>query len=247
MVERTQQSPSNPAGAPGTKRRSDLRIASSLGLLVVGMLGLSYAAVPLYQLFCQVTGYAGTTQRADSAPATALDRKILVRFDANVSGGLKWRFKPAVATLETQIGAQTLAHYEAKNLTDRRITGTATFNVTPEIAGQYFSKIECFCFTEQTLEPGASVDMPVSFYIDPAMVEDVDTRDLEHITLSYTFFEVDAEPKKNASLDLRGRNSLLMDAEGNTKDQAQRTNSFGSAIRQPEVGRREAGYGESNG
>jgi len=174
---------------PSTGR--DMRLAFSLAFLAVGMVGLSFAAVPLYRLYCQVTGFAGTTQRADAAPGAVLARRMLVRFDANVSDDLAWRFKPVVNTMEPRIGEQTLAFFEAENLTDHAITGTATFNVTPEIAGGFFSKIECFCFTEQTLKPGEKVQMPVTFYIDPEIVNDPDAGRLQNITLSYTFFPLE--------------------------------------------------------
>jgi len=187
------------AGTAGSRRSSDWKVVVSLLGIVFTMLGLSYAAVPLYQIFCQVTGFAGTTQRADRAPETVLARTITVRFDANARAELGWRFKPAQQTVDIPIGEETLAFYRAENLSDQSVTGTATFNVTPEIAGSYFSKIECFCFTEQTLAAGQSVDMPVSFYIDPEIVNDPDARDLEEITLSYTFFRVRDEAGKDKS------------------------------------------------
>ena len=158
--------------------------------LVVGMLGLSYAAVPLYKIFCQVTGYAGTTQRAKAAPEHVSKELVTVRFDANTSRNLDWHFKPAQRSITMRIGEEKLAFYEATNNSDKPITGTATFNVTPAIAGSYFNKIDCFCFTEQTLQPGESVQMPVSFFIDPDILTDRDTKDVKEITLSYTFFEV---------------------------------------------------------
>lgn len=171
-------------------RRRNLRVAVSMASLAVGMVGLSYAAVPLYQLFCQVTGYGGTTQRAERAPDTVLDRTITVRFDANVGRGMGWSFRPVQRQQVLKIGESSLAFYEAKNLTQRTLTGTATFNVSPQAAGSYFSKIECFCFTEQTLEPGERADMPVTFFIDPDIVNDPEARNIQEITLSYTFFPV---------------------------------------------------------
>ncbi len=171
-------------------RRRNLRVAVSMASLAVGMVGLSYAAVPLYQLFCQVTGYGGTTQRAERAPDTVLDRTITVRFDANVGRGMGWSFRPVQRQQVLKIGESSLAFYEAKNLTQRTLTGTATFNVSPQAAGSYFSKIECFCFTEQTLEPGARAEMPVTFFIDPDIVNDPEARNIQEITLSYTFFPV---------------------------------------------------------
>ncbi|MGE4244866.1 MAG: cytochrome c oxidase assembly protein [Parvibaculaceae bacterium] len=164
------------------------RTAIACGVVVVSMVGASYAAVPLYRLFCQVTGFGGTTQRAEAAPATSLDRKMAVRFDANVGHGLGWRFEPEQVRLDVRVGETSLAFYRATNLSQKPVTGQAVFNVTPPQAGYYFNKIECFCFTEQTLEPGQSVDMPVQFFVDPAIVEDKDLKNLGTITLSYTFY-----------------------------------------------------------
>lgn len=158
--------------------------------VALGMVGLAYASVPLYRLFCQATGYAGTPQRATQASATTLDKTITIRFDSNVAPGLAWTFEPAVRTMDIKIGENTLAFYRAHNRSDGPTTGTASFNVTPEGAGAYFVKVECFCFTEQRLEPGQTVDMPVSFYVDPAIVEDKDARMISEITLSYTFYPV---------------------------------------------------------
>jgi cytochrome c oxidase assembly protein subunit 11 len=162
--------------------------------VIAGMLGLTAAAVPLYELFCRVTGYGGTTQRADRAPERVAEQTIKIRFNADVARGLPWTFVPAVREVEVHIGEQSLAFYRAHNRSSRPITGTATFNVSPDKAGIYFSKIACFCFTEQVLAPDESVDMPVSFFVDPAILEDPDVRDLRSITLSYTFFPRD-EPE----------------------------------------------------
>jgi cytochrome c oxidase assembly protein subunit 11 len=162
------------------------------------MIGLSFAAVPLYRLFCQVTGYAGTTQRADAPSAQATDRVISIRFDANIASELKWSFQPVENRIDLRIGENRLAFYKAVNRTDTPLTGTATFNVTPELAGAYFNKVDCFCFTEQALGPGQEVDMPVSFFIDPAILDDPDARNIEEITLSYTFFKVEMEDKSAA-------------------------------------------------
>ncbi len=169
------------------------RVALWAGGLAVVMLGMAYAAVPLYQMFCQVTGFAGTTQRVDSKSDTVLDRTITIRFDSNVAGGLGWTFKPVVATMDVKIGENKLAFYMAANPSSEPLVGSATFNVAPEAAGRYFSKIECFCFTEQTLKPGEKVEMPVSFFIDPEIVNDSDARHLTQITLSYTFYPVRRE------------------------------------------------------
>jgi len=177
-------------GDTGNHRTTALILAG----VVAGMLGLSYAAVPLYQLFCQVTGFGGTTQKAEKAPDEILARQITVRFDANVAQGLAWRFRPVQNTVTLKIGESVLAFYEAENQTKADLHGTATFNVTPEIAGAYFSKIECFCFTEQTLKPGERVDMPVTFFVDPEIMNDPDAKNIKEITLSYTFFPAADEP-----------------------------------------------------
>ena len=169
--------------------------------VIAGMLGLTAAAVPIYRLFCQVTGYGGTTQRAEQAPEGGLDETIKVRFNADVAQGMPWSFAPAAREVEVKIGAQSLAFYRAHNSGSRKITGTATFNVTPAKAGVYFSKIDCFCFTEQVLDAGASADLPVSFFVDPAILDDPATRDLRSITLSYTFFPRDDQNPSEAPDD----------------------------------------------
>lgn len=170
-------------------------VALACAGLVVFMVGAAYAAVPLYQLFCQVTGFAGTTQRAAKPANRVLDRTVTVRFDANVGPGLPWDFAPVEPRQTLRIGENGLASYRVTNTSDRAIVGTATFNVTPEQAGIYFNKLACFCFTEQRLEPGQSVDMPVSYFIDPAIVDDPDASRIGTITLSYTFYPV--TPKRN--------------------------------------------------
>ena len=182
-------------------------VGFSLVGVVVSMLGLSYAAVPLYKMFCQVTGYAGTTQRAKAAPLVPTEQKILVRFDANISRDLDWQFKPVQRSMELKIGEEKLAFYEATNTSNVPITGTATFNVTPAIAGSYFNKIACFCFTEQTLQPGESVQMPVSFFIDPDILTDPDSKTVKEITLSYTFFEV--KNQKTTKIETSNANGSL--------------------------------------
>jgi cytochrome c oxidase assembly protein subunit 11 len=158
------------------------------GALAAGMVGLSYASVPLYRLFCQVTGYGGTTQRAAAAPAQATERFINVRFDANTAATLGWEFRPVSNVMRVKIGEQNLAHYQARNIGAKAVTGSAVYNVSPGEAGVYFNKIQCFCFTEQTLEPGQSVDLPVTFFVDPAILDNPDTQDIKEITLSYTFY-----------------------------------------------------------
>jgi len=169
------------------------------GGLAMGMVGVAYAAVPLYQVFCQVTGFGGTTQRADVSPDQILDKKITVAFDANVNSSLNWEFKPVEFSQTVRIGEQALAFYKASNSSRYSVTGTATFNVTPVGAGAYFSKIECFCFTEQTLKPGETVDMPVSYFVDPDIANDPDMKSVTTITLSYTFYAVDEEQVKTSS------------------------------------------------
>lgn len=166
----------------------NLRVVVMLLGVVGVMVGLVSASVPLYRLFCQVTGYGGTTQRAEEAPAIVGDRLMTVRFNADVNGRLPWSFHPEQREVTLPVGEMALAFYRAENRSGERITGTATFNVTPAKAGRYFNKIACFCFTEQTLEPGESVKMPVSFFVDPMLLDDPDLKDVQTITLSYTFF-----------------------------------------------------------
>ncbi len=168
--------------------------------VVVGMMGAAYAAVPLYQMFCQVTGFGGTTQVAEKAPVAAGERVFTVRFNADTARGMPWQFRPQQRAVSLKVGEQALALYEAVNPTDRHIVGTSTFNVTPLKAGSYFSKIECFCFTEQALAPGQSVDMPVSFFVDPEISNDRNLDDVKTITLSYTFFEVADGTAKNKKI-----------------------------------------------
>ncbi|SLN33269.1 cytochrome c oxidase assembly protein [Oceanibacterium hippocampi] len=161
---------------------------------VVGMVCLAYASVPLYDLFCRVTGFGGTTQRADAAPEQVIDRAFTVHFDASLARGMPWSFRPLQRSVDVEAGEQKLAFFQAHNPTPHRVSGNATFNVTPQKIGKYFNKIECFCFTEQTLEPGETVDMPILFFIDPAIADDPNAAEVKTITLSYTFFvDEDAE------------------------------------------------------
>ncbi|HYD30125.1 MAG TPA: cytochrome c oxidase assembly protein [Azospirillaceae bacterium] len=171
-------------------RRRNAVVLLSLVAVVAGMVGLSFAAVPLYSLFCRVTGYGGTTQRAEAAASRVLDRTVTVRFNADVNGDLPWGFQPQQLDMTVRLGETALAFYRAENRSARPVTGTAVFNVTPDKAGPYFSKIACFCFTEQHLEPGQAVDMPVTFFVDPKMADDPGMDDVTSITLSYTFFRV---------------------------------------------------------
>jgi len=172
---------------------NNTRLACNLLALALGMLLLAYASVPLYRLFCQVTGYGGTTQVGTHAPAKATNRKITVEFNADTDPGLPWMFKPGEQKLTTLVGKSTLTHYVAENLSKAPVSGRAIYNVVPFKAGPYFVKVECFCFTEQTLAGSQKVDMPISFYIDPAMLDDPEMNDVKTITLSYTFFPLKTE------------------------------------------------------
>jgi cytochrome c oxidase assembly protein subunit 11 len=162
--------------------------AAVCAVFVAGMVGMSFAAVPLYRIFCQVTGFGGTTQRADEAPARALEREITVRFDGNVANGLGWSFRPRERQVRLRVGEVGEVAYLAENRTRVATTGTATFNVTPNAAGAYFNKLACFCFTEQSLAAGESLEMPVQFFVDPAIAEDRELDYIDTITLSYTFY-----------------------------------------------------------
>ena len=164
--------------------------ALKAALFVLFMVGVAFASVPLYRIFCQVTGFGGTPLRADSAPG-AVAGQVGIRFDANINPALPWEFKPQQTVIKIHPGKRETINYLAHNLTARTTTGRAIFNVSPAKAGQYFNKIECFCFTEQTLRPGQRVEMPVVFFVDPKIREDESTRDIDEITLSYTFFPVE--------------------------------------------------------
>lgn len=168
----------------------NLSLALNLAALAVGMLMLAYASVPLYRLFCQVTGYGGTTQEATAPAPGSIGREITLRFNADTDPNLPWEFKPGQRSQRVRIGEQALAFYTASNKNNVPVKGHAVYNVVPHEAGQYFVKIECFCFREQTLAAKESVHMPVSYYIDPAIVDDPDLKGIETITLSYTFFAV---------------------------------------------------------
>lgn len=172
-------------------KTSNSRVAAYCAGGVAVMVALTAAAVPLYRLYCQVTGSGGTTQRAGKASDVVLDRIMSVRFDANVSKDMPWTFEPVQLTLDVRVGETTLAFYRATNNSSRPVKGTAMFNVSPDVAGIHFNKIECFCFKEQTLSPGESVEMPVSFFIDPKIAQDRDASHIKEITLSYTFYPVE--------------------------------------------------------
>ena len=178
---------------------SNLKFALALVGFVAGMFGVAYASVPLYKLFCQVTGYGGVPKMAKTAPGASSTKEISVRFDANTNPNLPWQFKAAKNQMTVTLGESTLAFYEAKNLAKTDVTGTAVYNVTPLKAGQYFSKIDCFCFTEQTLNAGQRVDMPVQFFVDPAIHHDPNTKDIKTITLSYTFYPAKPDNGPNKS------------------------------------------------
>ena len=165
------------------------------GGLALAMLGLAFASVPLYRLFCQVTGYGGTTMRADKPPAEILERTVTVRFDANVASGLAWTFEPVVRTMTVRLGETHIVEYRATNTGGAPSTGNATYNVVPDQAGSFFNKLQCFCFTDQPLGAGESMLMPVQFFIDPAMATDRDGQRIHTITLSYTFYPVAATNK----------------------------------------------------
>lgn len=190
-------------------RRRNRRLLSILTAVVFGMVGLAYASVPLYRLFCQVTGYGGTTQQAAAAPGapeltdsggSVPPRMMTVRFDSSVSSTLPWRFAPAQRAVDVKVGESALAFFTARNLSATPVTGSAVFNVTPLKVGKYFNKIDCFCFTEQTLAPGQQVDMPVSFFVDPAIMDDNNMGEVKTITLSYTFFLADGGEEESAAL-----------------------------------------------
>lgn len=167
------------------------RMAMTAGIVVatvIGMTGLGFAAVPLYDAFCRITGYGGTTQEATAAPAQVLEQQVAIRFDSNIAPGLPIEFEPVRRSETIRIGETGLAFYRVRNLSDQPIVARATYNVTPHTAGAYFAKLECFCFTDRTFAPGEEAELPVVFFVDPEMVGDPDTRDLTTITLSYTFF-----------------------------------------------------------
>jgi cytochrome c oxidase assembly protein subunit 11 len=164
------------------------RTAFACAGIVVGMVGLAYASVPLYSLFCKVTGFGGTPIVQSNNTSEASERTISIRFDSNVSPGLSWRFAPEKPEIKVKLGETTTVYYKVTNTGSQTSTGIATYNVQPDLAGTYFSKLECFCFTEQTLKPGESLESAVVFYVDPRLTQDPDVKDLSSITLSYTYF-----------------------------------------------------------
>jgi cytochrome c oxidase assembly protein subunit 11 len=183
------------------------RTALIAAAVVLGMTGMAFAAVPLYDAFCKVTGYGGTTQEAQAAPTQILDQRIEVRFDANTSPDLPVEFAPKQNSETLRIGETGLAFYRVRNLSNEPVVARATYNVTPHVAGQYFAKLECFCFTDRVIAPGAEADLPVVFFVDPEIVSDPDTAEIETLTLSYTFFR-STSPEAQALLEAaEGRTS----------------------------------------
>lgn len=186
------------------KERSNRTIAIVCAAFFAGMIGVAYASVPLYQLFCQVTGYGGTVQRVEQYSDRVLDRTMTVRFDANTGSGLPWDFRPVERQITVRIGETAQVMFKATNTGDRVSYGRATFNVTPQSAGAYFNKLECFCFTDTELKPGETVEMPVLFFVDPDIVDAEETKNITTLTLSYTFFAIDAPaPVADAGTTIR--------------------------------------------
>ena len=184
---------------PSPARKRNLRLGVICGVVFAGMVGAAYASVPLYKAFCQLTGYDGTVRKADAAPTQVLGKTLNIRFDANVRG-LPWDFQALQTTQVVKIGETKVALFRVTNHSDKPVTGRAVFNVTPEQAGAYFEKLSCFCFTDQTIAAGATVEMPVLYFVDPKYAGDPDTRGKGEITLSYTFFPaVDAKPAANVA------------------------------------------------
>jgi cytochrome c oxidase assembly protein subunit 11 len=191
------------------KSHRNRRFLIGFSMLAVSMVGAGYASVPLYNIFCKVTGYGGTTQTAESGADEVLERMVTIRFDASLARGLDWEFRPLQLEQRLHIGENGLAQFRAVNHSDKPITGQASYNITPQKAGAYFVKLECFCFTEQTLQPGESVDMPVIYYVSPDIAEDKRLDDIKTITLSYTFFEKESDQtQKSASLTTKTKESL---------------------------------------
>lgn len=205
----TRQTVTDPA-----KKNTNRVVAGVCIAFFAGMIGMAYAAVPLYAMFCQATGYGGTTKRATQQYANrVLDRDVAIRFDANTAG-VPWQFQPVTRSITIKIGETVQAHYTATNKFDRPVTGRATFNVQPELAGPYFNKVECFCFTDTTLKPGETLDMPVVFYVDPDIVNVPELKDLKTITLSYTMFPVEKN-KPVASSAPAASSNKVSDTEAN--------------------------------
>jgi cytochrome c oxidase assembly protein subunit 11 len=202
---------SNQQNKPAPRLSRDALVAAICGLVVALMVGASYAAVPFYNWFCRATGFNGTTQVATSAPTSgAIARKVAVRFDSNVAGGLPWKFEPEQTEIEIPIGQVTTVYYTVTNQSARTTTGQAAYNVAPLTVGAYFQKINCFCFTEQTMAPGEKREMPVVFYVDPSIASDHENDNLNTITLSYTFYPVkDPAPQPVAASEADKRKGNL--------------------------------------
>jgi cytochrome c oxidase assembly protein subunit 11 len=194
--------------APTRLRRRDIMVALACGAFVGLMVGGAYAAVPLYNLFCRVTGFGGTPQVASAAPGQVLDRKITVRFDANVTRGLPWRFTPEVTSVDVRLGEVVTVYYTVVNQSARETAGLASYNVTPPQTGAYFTKINCFCFTKQTMKSGETREMTVVFYVDPSIAKDGDQDKLNTITLSYTFYRLPDEVQPVAQAAEKTANEL---------------------------------------
>jgi cytochrome c oxidase assembly protein subunit 11 len=195
---------SAPSGKPAKRINYGVTAAACL-VFVAAMVGASFAAVPLYRIFCQATGYNGTVQRAEKAPGATLDRYVTVRFDANIGNGLGWSFRPEQRSVRIKLGEVGTVKFRAENLMDTASTGSAVFNVSPDVAGAWFNKIACFCFTEQTLKAHEAEDLPVTFFVDPGVVDDVDMSNIDTITLSYTFYPAaPSAPKPLASNEAKG-------------------------------------------
>lgn len=177
------------------------RVLAMLAVIILAVGALTWAAVPFYSWFCRTTGYGGTTNTAEAAPGEVLEQTVTVRFDANIDRDLPWTFRPMQRQMTLKIGETGLAFFEAVNNGAEPLTGTASYNVAPDLAGYYFDKIHCFCFDEQTLQPGERVEMPVSFFVDPAIVKDGETKSIRDITLSYTFHRSTPKAQVQASLD----------------------------------------------
>lgn len=197
------------------RKKANFRVAIIACAVLAGMVGLTAASVPLYRIFCQVTGLAGTPQRADGLPLAekishVAGKEIDIRFDGNVRG-LEWQFKPVENVMRVKFGEQNIAYFRATNMSSKPVTGSATFNVSPNRIGQYFVKMQCFCFNEQTLQPGETVDMPVIFYVEPDLLEERFGRTVSEITLSYTFFPVD-HPTGATGLKTTGREQIAASA-----------------------------------
>jgi cytochrome c oxidase assembly protein subunit 11 len=212
-MENQPSTPQPPAqtAKPSPRLGRDAVVAAICGFVVVLMVGASFAAVPFYNWFCRATGFNGTTQVAESTPTAApLERKVAVRFDSNVAGGLPWKFEPEQTEIQVKIGEVVTVYYIVTNQSARTTTGQAAYNVAPLTVGAYFQKINCFCFTEQTMAPGETRQMPVVFYVDPALVKDSDNDGLNTITLSYTFYPVrDPAPKPQAAAEPDKRKGSL--------------------------------------